>query len=484
MEGTFCYQIVKGPNETLKVDRIEFPNIAGKDVGHLRDAILRRNSNHLAHCDPRHLKIYEKGTTIENYPTKHPLGVSVPLNDDQIKGTTETEPLLVVVPSSNLAGSNVNTQQQVSPDSPEDIASLVDFVRTLKVEDETLIISHPKTKTFRNAMEKLNLKTDAAEWCEKPEFGPAEFPPFTWLDSKDDSRQNREAYMAYLRKNIPWPQETKLFEGSLAKDLLSVDVLGFDTLKTSGNIDVVLTSSRHQEIHTVRQHILMGIELKKDTTKGSENIERQVILQHVAASYLNDDTGVLTMMTDLRDRWLFFWFAEGKRLIRYAATTSEAMFLIQHSQDEDADGKRQSNFPTSFLNRACWNDLFCSQLDSIAEVESSDEKDDGEGAHLDQGSGGTGSLAETGDPSISQQVRSSGMGSTSRTYGKSHRSNRSGKKHTQMGGVSLEYMDEEEKLEAILQVAFHKMIHIPRVKERRDADILPREIVWDNSEMA
>ena len=71
---------------------------------------------------------------------------------------------------------------------------------------------------------------------------------------------------------------------------------GFNNVKIKGSIDVVMAASHHQHISTVRQNILVGIELKKDTDKEDAKIDRQVILQHVAASYLNPDTGILTIM--------------------------------------------------------------------------------------------------------------------------------------------------------------------------------------------
>ena len=183
--------------------------------------------------------------------------------------------------------------------------------------------------------------------------------------------------MEYLRnpQNITTlPGDTRLFEGSSEKDLLSVRFLGFGNVMTSGNIDVVLAAPSHQGIETIRQNILVGIELKKDTDKEKTKTERQVILQHLTASSLNPETGILTLMTDLNDRWHFFWFAEGKRLMRYEASKSEAKFLIHHSLDKLGSEAEQISTPTSFLNRSCWNDLFSSTLDTMTEAESFDER--------------------------------------------------------------------------------------------------------------
>ena len=143
---------------------------------------------------------------------------------------------------------------------------VVDFVRSQMAE--TLIISHPETEPFNTAMHQFDFKKDAPTWLNKPGLIDPPGQPHTWLEeSKEDSPENRAAYMAYLLNsdNIRLPPETQLLEASSDKDLLSVKFLGFGNVSTSGSIDVVLASSRHQSIATVRQNMLVGIALKKDT---------------------------------------------------------------------------------------------------------------------------------------------------------------------------------------------------------------------------
>lgn len=292
--------------------------------------------------------------------------------------------------------------------------------------------------------------------------------------------------MAYLRNpnNIMLPRGTQLLEGSSDKELLSVRFLGFGNVKTSGNIDVVLASSSHQSIATIRQNILVGIELKKDTNKEHAKIERQVILQHLAASYLNPETGILTLMTDLNDRWHFFWFAEGKRLMRYEATKSEARFLIQHSLDKLGSEAEQISTPTSFLNRSCWNDLFSSKLDTITEANTFDERDETDEDPEPRLFDGEDNLSETGDQSAQQQDTPGGSRRDHRRgrQGKSKgsRSNTRRKEHMSSDGF-LEYMDEEEHVETALRTAiqtvFHKMLYVPEVEAQLSEDALPSEIL-------
>ena len=386
-----------------------------------------------------------------------------------------------------------------------DSKQILDYLRSQKAEAETLVLSEPKTQAFNDAMDKFDIKKDGANWEDKPNEGELlDQPPpqpYEWLTSKEDSSENRKGYMEYLGdpNNIELPENTQLFEGDLDKNLLSVRFLRFDCLKVSGNIDVILASSHHQSIATVRQNILVGIELKKDTNRKDQQIERQVTLQHVAASYLNPDTGVLTVMTDLKDRWHFFWFAKPRRVLRYEATKSEARFLIKHSLDKKESNSDVST-PDFFLDRACWNDLYQS-LDSIAEGTSFEERD-GEDAALelqqnDRDNGGwTTHSTSINDSRTSSQQGVSGGGSQYTTTSQ-QRETSGGSKASRArrrrqrgpvdhdGGLHYEYyMDEEERREATLlralQTSFHKMLYIPEDVEEggQGIDALPSEIFF------
>jgi len=66
--------------------------------------------------------------------------------------------------------------------------------------------------------------------------------------------------MVYIKENIVLPSNTKNFDGNTNRSLLSVEM---KILKISGNIDVVLAKSYHQDISTTKQNMLGAFELKK-----------------------------------------------------------------------------------------------------------------------------------------------------------------------------------------------------------------------------
>ena len=196
----------------------------------------------------------------------------------------------------------------------QQIGHIYDFVARQELEEATVQISNPGVTKYNRTVKKVGVRLDAAVWDEKPtglEDLASRMVSHTWLPGKEDSPDNRRAYMRYLndQNNITLPNGGKLFEGNSVDDFLSLD-MGALEVKMSGNIDVVLAAERHQDVETTRENMWAGIELKKEENKRHAEIHRQVILQHLCASFLNEDTGIVTIMTDLCDRWHFFWFSK------------------------------------------------------------------------------------------------------------------------------------------------------------------------------
>lgn len=330
-----------------------------------------------------------------------------------------------------------------------------EYILKQKQDSETLLISQPETKRYANAMSRIGVRKDAPLWNDKPTDLPNAPPHFTWLASEEDSLENRVAYMAYFRnnENLVLPPDTKIFDGNSDGEFLNVQMEGF-RVKTSGNIDVPLAHNRHQSLATVKENMLGAFELKKDTDKEHARIERQVTLQHLAASYLNPNTGLLTVMTDLHDRWHFFWFAEDKRLMRYESTESEARFLIEHMLDEP----ESVSTPTGFLSRLSWNDLFLDSPEAIVHNDSNSN-----GGEDDDDNDGGGDDDEKDELALSHQEgalslsRNKGFGETRNSGGT--RCAALDEEEAKLSSSPLGFMDKEEELEAVLHMAMHTSFH-------------------------
>ena len=109
------YQLCDGEKLIGNADRIELSSseLSRKDVGHLRMMIKAERKRLLKDYDSGDLSIYPKSTTIDDYKNKEPLRISLQLSDDRIQGTSEDNPILVVLSPVELPGGAANMQQQV-----------------------------------------------------------------------------------------------------------------------------------------------------------------------------------------------------------------------------------------------------------------------------------------------------------------------------------------------------------------------------------
>ena len=150
--------------------------------------------------------------------------------------------------------------------------------------------------------------------------------------------------------------------------------------------------------------------------------------------------------------------------MRYESTESEARFLIEHMLDEP----ESVSTPTSFLSRACWNDLF---LDSIA------ESPEGVDSHNNNGTEDNNDKSDDNDEEEKEErahCHQGGLLSTNKLSGETNYTD--GKRCAAFdeeeaklsSSLSLDFMDKEEELEAVLHMAmttsFHRMFGPPQAQ--------------------
>jgi len=195
---------------------------------------------------------------------------------------------------------------------------------------------------------------------------------FKWGPEKENDIENRKRYMAHLKELFHFA-EHDMVDGEQYPDLLSVPAL-IEGVRIAGNIDVPIASTVHVQNQALKQNIVAQIELKK--SKNKENPEKQVVSQHLCASVLNPDVGVLTLMTDLNDRWHFYWFASSRPILYKLVTApNAAAHLFTHMFDREIGPE----FPTDFLLRGSWNQVLRSasvmQMPTIRELDHSPDED-------------------------------------------------------------------------------------------------------------
>lgn len=234
-------------------------------------------------------------------------------------------------------------------------------------------VSNVQARQYEEVINLLQFKIKGATWEHKGGIRERNTQVHKWHDGNEDSPENIEAYMNYINSELKlkfhWRDEHEYVncnnKGQGLKALL--DTYHFDGKHlTSGNIDVVLVKSANYVAMAIKNNIELGLELKHTRNKGEH--ERQVILQHLAASFLNYEYPVLTLMTDLSERFTFYWFGKEQIIWKYKASIEEAMYLLEHMfVKNDEVESTQKIFPTDFLigERGTWTSSMISKSNYI-----------------------------------------------------------------------------------------------------------------------
>jgi len=173
----------------------------------------------------------------------------------------------------------------------------------------TISISNATTANTTSLLETMGLSMKGATWKSKPPLEPV--CGFVWPEGDEDSVGSRRAYMRYLKTTLQVPQNYALADVQEQRNLLNLDgdqsiAINF---KFKGTTDVIIARSEHVENRAIKNNIEALLELKKQTQISKKDHTPQTICEHFAASYLNPKLPVVSVLTDLNEKWTFFWFA-------------------------------------------------------------------------------------------------------------------------------------------------------------------------------
>jgi hypothetical protein len=239
------------------------------------------------------------------------------------------------------------------------IAGLEAMAVHFLAKERTIVLSEATNATITNGlMDSLGVPSRGALWSNKPSVSQR-IDGFSWLNGVEDSTENRTAYMAYLRKILHIPPNYALVDTHPNKTLLSVELLGLGHLSTSrkvsGTTNVVIAKAEHAVNEAVRNNIEILLELKKPENMKKKGHTPQVIGEHFAASYLNPRHPVVSVLTDLNERWTLFWFASDgddpdvalyRLCLNGGQATAYARYLLDSLLDNSV-----GNLPDNFANR-------------------------------------------------------------------------------------------------------------------------------------
>jgi hypothetical protein len=271
-------------------------------------------------------------------------------------------------------------------DHDNDVSRLVETVTVLLEkldnEDKTLAISGASMRMRDTVLNHLGITLSGAKWEAEPTdaaLSDIRIDVYRWALEAEDADAQRKAYMVYLEKHLFIPPGYAVADCAKNSTLLNVEMDG--KFKFRGTTDVVVAESRHVENNAVRNHIVVELELKTTKNNDMAKHEPQAVLEHLSSSWLNRDTGVLTILTDLNEKWVFYWFhPNGTEIMKCVTDRKRAQFLLDNMiSNESKNGSTSDELPEHFWNRGVWSVVEKAFLKPIEEEEEDDDDEDGAG---------------------------------------------------------------------------------------------------------
>jgi hypothetical protein len=117
-----------------------------------------------------------------------------------------------------------------------------------------------------------------------------------------------------------------------------------------------IAKSEHVRNNVVRNNIEILLELKTPKNTKEKDYRPQAICEHFAASYLNPDHAIVSVLTDLNNKWIFFWFAAGEddskmALYNLVLDGEEAAADAKYLLDSIYGNSVGDTLPTNFVKR-------------------------------------------------------------------------------------------------------------------------------------
>jgi hypothetical protein len=160
--------------------------------------------------------------------------------------------------------------------------------------------------------------------------------------------------------------------------LLNAEDVG-GRFKFKGTTDVVVAKEKNVINSALRNNVEVVLELETTRTSNMDTHEPQAVLEHLSASFLNKDCGVLTVLTDLNENWVFYWFHPyRKRIMKLVADLKRAQYLLDNMFPDKpkTTGTSKDELPEHFWNRGVWKTVVDSvSLDTIKEDDDVDGTD-------------------------------------------------------------------------------------------------------------
>lgn len=229
-------------------------------------------------------------------------------------------------------------------------------------KNASISLSNATSAKKDELLQLLRLQEKGASWDKKPK--DSDLPDYTsheWLAGDEDSKDNREAYIEYLKSHVTLPKNYSLMDVHLKKNLFNT-ILANTGKRISGTTDVVIAKSTDIDNDAVRHGVEALLELKKPEKLRQTEHCSQAIVEHLAASYLNYKVGVVSFLTNLADSWTVFWFGwnedvTGIVLYKLQLVGADAGPLALYILNNLKNPSVRELLPTTLSDRLSFNDL-------------------------------------------------------------------------------------------------------------------------------
>jgi hypothetical protein len=243
--------------------------------------------------------------------------------------------------------------------------------------DRTVAMSGATQSKKEDVLKHFDIAMSGAKWSSKPEdaaLSDITNAVYTWTSAGEDELAQREAYMEHLKDVLFLPAGYAVKDCAKKSTLLSVQRVG-GKFKFDGKTDVVVAKTEHVDSSAERNHVEVALELKTTRNNNMEEHEPQAVLEHLSSSFLNRACGVLTVLTDLNEEWVFYWFhPNGKEIMKYKVDRKRAQILLNNMiPDKSNNACTSANLPEHFWNRGNWNVVQKAFVDTIEEEDDDDE---------------------------------------------------------------------------------------------------------------
>lgn len=329
-----------------------------------------------------------------------------------------------------VAGTYTWTPKETVTLSEETIAGLSLMAEEALAKKRSIVLSDVSMTTKNELMGLMGLPETTAVWPNKPDLLQS-IKGYSWLESSEDSDENIAAYMAYLKNLLKLPDDYDLGDVKPKTKLLyvSLPMESSESRTVKGTTDVTITRSAELLGDTVRNNIQVLLELKKvdDTNKDHTP---QAVCELIAAACLNRSHPVVAVLTDLNERWTFFWLAKREDDSKMALhrlplnegskSVAEAKYLLESLYDDSAP---RDNLPTTFADRQSYEAFQQSLVQNKRQRRGFDRDDghspdqdtklsssDGADRHSNPGTGGGFSSTSRGRGNQTDQGTSGGSG--------------------------------------------------------------------------